>query len=207
MERRSPSGPASPGAQCRSLANSDQPSVSPSFPANSSTAWWASSTNDSHSCSSRDVPTTRTSRIRPAWNRCSRPGSSLRRDRSPVAPKRTTVVGFADMPPSLPSVPRKEKRVPPPSALAVGHRLVLGRDRVGPLFHLCLVERPVVGGCICGLGLGPGFLVGVPEAGQRERRRAGQRGQHLADVGELGVDAVTALGGGGELTVGVGTDA
>ena len=35
MVRRSPSGPPSPGAQCRSLANSGQPSVSRSSPPNS----------------------------------------------------------------------------------------------------------------------------------------------------------------------------
>ena len=53
----------------------------------------ANSTNESRSCSSSEVPTTCISGSSPDWNRCSRPGSSLRWARSPVAPKRTTVVG------------------------------------------------------------------------------------------------------------------
>ena len=51
----------------------------------------------------------------------------------------------------------------------------------------------------------------VLQPGDRHRSRggagaAGQGGQHLADVGQLGVDAVAPLGGGGELAVGVGAD-
>ena len=38
------------------------------------------------------------------------------------------------------------------------------------------------------------------------QRGTGQGGQHLPDVGELGVDAVAALGGGRELALGLGAD-
>ena len=49
----------------------------------------------------------------------------------------------------------------------------------------------------------PRLVGGVGQAGERERRGAGERGEHLPDVGQLGVDAVAALRGGGELALGV----
>ncbi len=60
---------------------------------NSSIPSRASFTNCSVSRSSSDVPTIRQSRSSPASKRCSRPGSSLRRARSPVAPNSTTTCG------------------------------------------------------------------------------------------------------------------
>ena len=68
---------------------------------------------------------------------------------------------------------------------------------------------------------GPPAAPGVPAAGFRlglvvglvvvqvqrvGQRRAGQRRQHLAHVGQLGVDAVAALGGGRQLALGLGAD-
>ena len=49
--------------------------------------------NQSSSRSSREVPIIRNAGIRPAAHRCRRPGNSLRRERSPAAPKSTMTWG------------------------------------------------------------------------------------------------------------------
>ena len=60
---------------------------------NSRTASRVNAVNDSRSYSSSEVPTMRPGGSSPAWNRCSRPGSSLRLARSPVAPNITITCG------------------------------------------------------------------------------------------------------------------
>src|SRR4051812_2039845 len=227
MVRRNASGPPSPGAQYRSLENSGQPSVSWSSPPNSSMAWWAKSMNDSRSCSSSDVPTTVTSRMRPVWNRWSSPGSSLRRLRSPVAPNRTTVGGFIGMGPACLSSGRLRRLGPQVSVPALGERVVLDvllllrlvlrlalvavrlAVAVVPVGLVTLVVYGVLGRVarvaldrVGGVVL---LLVGA-ERGQRHLGRAGEGGQHLAHVGELGVDAVAPLAGSRELALGVAPD-
>src|SRR6188768_4320883 len=82
---------------------------------NSPSAARATSLNPVASRSSSDTPMTRQSGMNPAVARCSNPGSSLRRDRSPVAPKSTTTCGnlgptpaaiFATIHPALPDMHR-----------------------------------------------------------------------------------------------------
>ena len=80
--------------------------------------------------SSSEVPTTRRSSTSPDWKRCSRPGMSLRLARSPVAPKRTKVVGAVMGPACRPRGPHATPRVARPRSM-VGTS-PLAHRRTGP---------------------------------------------------------------------------
>ncbi len=94
-----PCGPALPGTQWMRDANSRRSSSPTSWLLCSRTDAKTSSRNSSRLRSSSEVATTRSPSMSCDSCRCSSPGRSLRLARSPVAPKRTTVV--AGMAPAL----------------------------------------------------------------------------------------------------------
>ena len=93
-------------------------------------------------------------------------------------------------------LPRPRRRSRPSASLGVAPASSAGACRSEPR-RSTLGVRSVV-------RLGPGLSGASAKPVSENGGRAGQRGQHLPDVGQLGVDAVAALGGGGELALGVG---